>query len=626
MKSFYLWLRPKSFKAWLTYSIGLVISIAILLFTIIYTQQTNKFIRANTLIEANNRTFALAAASRPWVMSSDYVGLEEVIESFLVYDDVIFIAVMNMDGRVIAHTDRSIIGKFISDKRRVKYLQAMSNKVINHEVDGRVLLNNDKVIDMIRVIHQAENHIGFVNIRIDQSKLQENINKIFLQSLIFAFIALVFAFLFSFLTASRFIERLYKLSSVMRKVREGNRTIKANENEVEEVSNLAREFNMMLSTLNESELSNKKTKEQLELAFEGSRDGLWDWNLLDNTIYFSKIWKSMLGYKEGEIIDEFSSWQERVHPDDLEKTLKDIGEHIDGKTELYYNIHRFRHKDGHWIWILDRGKALRDENGKAIRMIGTHTDITVQKAMEEEIKNKDELILAQSRHVAMGEMIGMIAHQWRQPISVIAMGANNMLADIELEEVKEENFKKGALAIIHQTQYLSKTIDDFRNFFRPDKEKEKVILSNLMNETMTLFGKSLENNGIELIINIQEGISVETYSRELLQVLINLLKNAKEALVENTPTNRFIKIDITTKENDVIIRVCDNGGGIDPKIIQRIYEPYFSTKDDKNGTGLGLNMSKIIVEQHLHGSIIATNVEQGVCFKIRIPIVVTENK
>ena len=95
MKSFYLWLRPKSFKAWLTYSIGLVISIAILLFTIIYTQQTNKFIRANTLIEANNRTFALAAASRPWVMSSDYVGLEEVIESFLVYDDVIFIAVMN---------------------------------------------------------------------------------------------------------------------------------------------------------------------------------------------------------------------------------------------------------------------------------------------------------------------------------------------------------------------------------------------------------------------------------------------------------------------------------------------------------------------------------------------------
>lgn len=626
MKSFYLWLRPKSFKAWLTYSIGLVISIAILLFTIIYTQQTNKFIRANTLIEANNRTFALAAASRPWVMSSDYVGLEEVIESFLVYDDVIFIAVMNMDGKVIAHTDRSIIGKFISDKRRVKYLQAMSNKVINHEVDGRVLLNNDKVIDMIRVIHQAENHIGFVNIRIDQSKLQENINKIFLQSLIFAFIALVFAFLFSFLTASRFIERLYKLSSVMRKVREGNRTIKANENEVEEVSNLAREFNMMLSTLNESELSNKKTKEQLELAFEGSRDGLWDWNLLDNTIYFSKIWKSMLGYKEGEIIDEFSSWQERVHPDDLEKTLKDIGEHIDGKTKLYYNVHRMRHKDGHWIWILDRGKALRDENGKAIRMIGTHTDITVQKAMEEEIKNKDELILAQSRHVAMGEMIGMIAHQWRQPISVIAMGANNMLADIELEEVKEENFKKGALAIIHQTQYLSKTIDDFRNFFRPDKEKEKVILSNLMNETMTLFGKSLENNGIELIINIQEGISVETYSRELLQVLINLLKNAKEALVENTPTNRFIKIDITTKENDVIIRVCDNGGGIDPKIIQRIYEPYFSTKDDKNGTGLGLNMSKIIVEQHLHGSIIATNVEQGVCFKIRIPIVVTENK
>lgn len=122
--------------------------------------------------------------------------------------------------------------------------------------------------------------------------------------------------------------------------------------------------------------------ERIELALLGSNDGLWDWNLSDNTIYFSPRWKEMLGYSDDELSNEFLTWQEHVHPDDLEKAVLDIEKNIAGKTDYYENIHRLKHKNGKWVWILDKGKTHFDKSGKAFRMIGTHTDITNEKEMQ----------------------------------------------------------------------------------------------------------------------------------------------------------------------------------------------------------------------------------------------------
>jgi len=249
------------------------------------------------------------------------------------------------------------------------------------------------------------------------------------------------------------------------------------------------------------------------------------------------------------------------------------------------------------------------------------TSLIEQNRLEEENHRKDEIMLTQSRHAAMGEMIGMIAHQWRQPITVIAMGANNMLVDIELEEVNEESIKEQAESILKQTEYLSKTIDDFRNFFRPSKKKEEVKLEEVMAEAEVIIDKSLENNKITLTIKDNNGYKVKTYSRELLQVFINLLKNAKESLIEHREKDRHIDVMISDDVDNVITTICDNGGGIDEAIIERIFDPYFSTKDEKTGTGLGLYMSKTIIEKHLHGMIEVSNTKEGACFKITIPLV-----
>ncbi len=236
------------------------------------------------------------------------------------------------------------------------------------------------------------------------------------------------------------------------------------------------------------------------------------------------------------------------------------------------------------------------------------------------LQKKEDMMIAQSRHAAMGEMISMIAHQWRQPITVISMIANNMILDVELDEMNEESIRKNATKTLQQTAHLSKTIDDFKNFFKPNKKKELVLVNDILEENFSIISKSLMNNNIDLKKVYESETPILIYSRELLQVLINILKNAKEALLENKIENAAISVKTSEDNNYVKISICDNGKGIDEAIISKIYDPYFSTKDEKVGTGLGLYMSKTIIDKHLHGSIKATNQDNsGVCFDILLP-------
>ena len=247
-----------------------------------------------------------------------------------------------------------------------------------------------------------------------------------------------------------------------------------------------------------------------------------------------------------------------------------------------------------------------------------------RRIISKELFYKDELILSQSRHAQMGEMISMIAHQWRQPLSIIAMGANNILADIELDILDQEALRVNAKDIIRQTQELSKTIEDFRNFFKPDKIAKETFLEDIFNEAFGIIGKSLESKNIEVISTFKNSRKIKTYSRELMQVIINILKNAKDALIENRKDERKIFITLQGYENKLIISICDNAGGIKDKIKDSIFNPYFSTKDNKSGTGLGLYISKTIIEKHLNGTLNTYNKNDGACFEITLPFTIEE--
>lgn len=377
---------------------------------------------------------------------------------------------------------------------------------------------------------------------------------------------------------------------------------------------------VMYTLVDITEFENLQTRYQL--AINGTNDGLWDWNLLTNEVYFSPQWKKQMGFEDNELPCEFKSWEDRVHPDDLEHAMIDIQNNVEGKTLKYENQHRLRHKDGSWVWILDRGQTIFDEQNTPVRMVGFHTDITEKVRIEEELHQKDEMMIAQSQNAAMGEMISMIAHQWRQPLSVISMCSNNIIADIQLEMLDNKTLEDTALEITAQTAELSKTIDDFREFFKPKKNKEVVNIQDVISDALSIIGKSLENNDIIVTQNIKSEQKIKTHSRELLQVLLNLLKNAKEILVENIIHNREIVITTSNEKDNLIIEIQDNAGGIPKWVLPKIFEPYFSTKNDKTGTGLGLYMCKTIVEKHLNGKIIVSNKEGGASFKL---ILQTEN-
>lgn len=256
---------------------------------------------------------------------------------------------------------------------------------------------------------------------------------------------------------------------------------------------------------------------------------------------------------------------------------------------------------------------------------------TLEKRIDEEVsknRDKDKHILQQSRLAQMGEMISMIAHQWRQPLGSISTVAASLKLkmvlnrfDLNSQEGKEaqKQFIAEAMGKIEgYIQFLTHTIDDFRNFFKPDKQKESVTLLSLVNRTLEIIGKALEINGIMVNISNNTKESILSYPSELTQVILNILKNAEDAFKETKKSNATINISIEKKGTWHILCIEDNAGGIPESVLPHVFEPYYSTKKEKNGTGLGLYMSKIIIEEHCHGKISVSNSTNGACFLIEL--------
>ena len=254
---------------------------------------------------------------------------------------------------------------------------------------------------------------------------------------------------------------------------------------------------------------------------------------------------------------------------------------------------------------------------------GIHTfnvvinDITKNKAMEEKLRTNEEILLIQSRQAAMGEMISMIAHQWRQPLNIIGLAISNIEMKRALNTLTDTEFNKRIELINNNITFMSETIDDFRHFFQPNIPAEDLMLGNVIQNTLDIIGKSLENNNISVIQKNTTKKVLPLYKNQLIQVLINLINNAKDTLlIHKTPSPTIM---ITTSEcpDGAIISVCDNGGGIPEEIMNKISEPYFTTKGF-TGTGLGLHIARSIIERNFNGTLTWHNEKDGACFVLTL--------
>jgi len=251
-----------------------------------------------------------------------------------------------------------------------------------------------------------------------------------------------------------------------------------------------------------------------------------------------------------------------------------------------------------------------------------HLNDTLREKVESalnEARLKDRLFVQQSRLAAMGEMIEQIAHQWRQPLNTLALINQDMYVKQKLGKCDEQAFEESHERIDEHLQYLSKTIDDFRNFYKTDKSKSLEDVGELAAEALKLSDVFLKYAKIRTYLDVSTTLKVNIAKNEMIQVLMNLIKNAHDAILEQRITDGKISIRIEEFEKGIKISVEDNAGGIAQPVIEKVFNIYFTTKDHEHGSGLGLHMSKYIIEESFGGKIWVENIPGGACFIIVLP-------
>ncbi len=372
------------------------------------------------------------------------------------------------------------------------------------------------------------------------------------------------------------------------------------------------------------------------VSYRCALDKDWTMEFMSNAVF------TLSGYPPSDFINnKVRSYADIIHPDDTDQVEKVVLEAVNNK-EPFYIQYRIIHRDGEIRWVYERGQAVFNENNEVSSLDGVIIDDTLRKEMEKDLqelnrnlekkvaeeterrRHKEQLLIQQSKMASMGEMLGAIAHQWRQPLNMIGVLIQELTDSYEYNEFSRETLYETVAEAMKQIQYMSGTIDDFRNFFRPSKESLPFDIGEAVNSVLNIVSIQFTNHDIKIgLPPVEEKIVVNGYENEFKQVLLNLINNAKDAIGRkyhhsiDPEKGGEIELTVSSDNNKVLIKVKDNGGGIPDRIFDRIFEPYFTT-DIIKGTGIGLYMSKIIIEDNMNGRLYAKNVTNGAEFTIEL--------
>jgi PAS domain S-box-containing protein len=355
----------------------------------------------------------------------------------------------------------------------------------------------------------------------------------------------------------------------------------------------------------------KKQKEEFETIFRNSKDGIAILDLESNFLDFNDAYIELAGFSRNELLTK--SCIGLTLPAQKERSKIAIEDTI--KNGYVQNFEKSCIVKDDKIVTINMSLSLMPDKK---RILVSAKDVTHLKLLEE-----------QSKLASMGEMIGNISHQWRQPLSVISTGVTGMKLKKEFDMLTDEMFNETCDTINRNAQYLSKTIDDFKNFIKGDSTPVEFNLKDNLDSFIKLMHSTIKKYNIKTILNLKEDTTIKGYPNELIQCFINIFNNSKDALVENMPEDdRYVFIEEKTTKDKIIITIKDNAGGIPQNVLLRIFEPYFTTKHKSQGTGLGLHMTYKLIVEGMDGSIEASNVHYeyegkkytGAEFTIAIPL------
>jgi len=400
----------------------------------------------------------------------------------------------------------------------------------------------------------------------------------------------------------------------------------------------------------------RANRERLELALSSSKMATFDWDIVKGRRTWSDGVHSLLGTKPETFTGSAEEFFQIIHPADRSTVQAALAKAVES-TGLYMTEYRAVWPDGSIHHISARGKVQYDNSGRPVLMTGICWDITKHKQAEKElqkaneelearvtertrelatalqtlqietaerihaaevIREKEQMLIQQSRLAAMGEMIGNIAHQWRQPLNVLALQVQQLLMMYDYGKFTRESLNCNVSSSMDLIQHMSRTIDDFRNYFRPDKGKTEFELSGVITNTLTLIEDSFKNDRISIEIMSNDDPVITGYRNEFAQVILNILNNARDVLIEREISDPRVTISLSAEGDRAIVSIADNAGGVPEEIMGKIFGPYFTTKGPQTGTGVGLFMSKSIIEKNMGGRITVRNTADGAEFRIEV--------
>lgn len=323
----------------------------------------------------------------------------------------------------------------------------------------------------------------------------------------------------------------------------------------------------------------------------------------------------LFGFKKDELIGKNHNIVR--HPDTPKENFQALWETILDK-KVYKATVKNLSKDKKDIYLNTTIIPILDEKEKNIvEFVAIRYDITNEVMLQKELEERQKILFLQSRMASLGQMLANIAHQWRQPLTQLNLSLYNLKKAFENQNKKEfEDFYSNSKNLILG---MSNTIEDFTNFFSPQKQKEIFLLNISINEALKILNKIFEDEKIDIKFDITKDLEIFGVKNELTQVLLNILSNAKDAFVQNGIKNRELSIKTYKKDDFTYLEIVDNALGIKDEIKDKMYEPYFTTKHQSSGTGLGLFISKIIIENSFEGEISHSNTQNGSKFELKFP-------
>lgn len=441
-----------------------------------------------------------------------------------------------------------------------------------------------------------------------------------------------------------------ELQSLNEELRSANEELQSTNEEMQSTNEELRSTNEELQSTNEElhrtrdqldishgELkivsNEKKTQEALSnMIFDGITNGIIIYKAIDNGADFEVV-----NINAGsEKMDNLS------RKDIIGKSLKEAFPSADGsflealvrvhKTGIPESIPLFRYqKNWRKIYIFrlptEEVIAIYEDvtAAKKAKLVLQSLNKKLEERVQKELaknRKQDLLIIKQSRFVAMGEMASNIAHQWRQPLNLLAITIQGVKVAFKYKTVDQEYLDKMVNDSMKMIAGMSKTIEDFRNYFSPDSDKEYFSVAKSIHETISLMQEVFSTHNLTIDVDIQDEIGIMGYRREFAQALLNILNNAREAILDSGSKEGKISIEVKLVGKEIIITIENDGPKIDKEIIEKIFDPYFTTKFKTQGTGLGLYMTKMTIEQDMHGKLSVHNTDNGVRFDVELPLIV----